>query len=108
MICLISFSLGFVLTNPKETQSADPAGDQNQQLTRRPDVPKIKIIKDVAYADTNNPRQQVDLFLPVTRTSDTPLPVIAFVNGGGWRKGSRRSGLQFLAPLVSTGEYLGV
>ena len=108
LICLISFSLGFVLTNPKEAQSTDPAGDQNQQLMRRLDVPKIKIIKNVAYADTDNPRQQVDLFLPNTRTSDTPLPVIAFVHGGGWRKGSRRSGLQFLAPLVSTGEYLGV
>ena len=40
--------------------------------------------------------------------SDDPLPVIAFIHGGGWRKGSRRSGLQFLAPLVSTGKYLGV
>ena len=107
LICLILFYSGIVLTNPKEIQSADSPDVQNDQLEHS-DAQKIKIIKNVSYADTDNPRQQVDLFLPNTRMSDDPLPVIAFIHGGGWRKGSRRSGLQFLAPLVSTGKYLGV
>ena len=107
LICFILFFSGIVLTSSKETQSADPSGEQNQQLGHS-DARQIKIIQNVSYADTDNPRQQVDLFLPNTRMSDNPLPVIAFVHGGGWRKGSRRSGLPFLAPLVSTGKYIGV
>ena len=107
LICLILFSSGIVLTHPRELQSADSPDVQNDQLGHS-DAQKIKIIKNISYADTDNPRQQLDLFLPNTRMSDDPLPVIAFIHGGGWRKGSRRSGLQFLAPLVSTGKYLGV
>ena len=107
LICLVLFSSGIVLTHPRELQSADSPDVQNDQLGHS-DAQKIKIIKNISYADTDNPRQQLDLFLPNTRMSDDPLPVIAFIHGGGWRKGSRRSGLQFLAPLVSTGKYLGV
>ena len=67
----------------------------------------LKIIENVPYADTNNPRQQIDLFLPRQQLDDKPLPIVAFIHGGGWRKGSRRSGLSFIGPIVQTGKYIG-
>lgn len=67
----------------------------------------LKIIENIPYADTDNPRQQIDLFLPRQRPDDKPLPIVAFIHGGGWRKGSRRSGLNFIGPIVQTGKYIG-
>ena len=67
----------------------------------------FKIIENVPYADTDNPRQQIDLFLPRQQLDDKPLPIVAFIHGGGWRKGSRRSGLNFIGPIVQTRKYIG-
>ncbi len=73
------------------------------QRKKRP----LTIIENIPYADTDNPRQQIDLFLPDERLDDKPLPIVAFIHGGGWRKGSRRSGLNFIGPIVQTGKYIG-
>ncbi|MEO2041373.1 MAG: alpha/beta hydrolase [Pirellulales bacterium] len=73
------------------------------QRKKRP----LTIIENIPYADTDNPRQQIDLFLPGERLDDKPLPIVAFIHGGGWRKGSRRSGLNFIGPIVQTGKYIG-
>lgn len=67
----------------------------------------ITIIADLPYANNDNPRQQIDLFLPKRPALDGPLPVIVFVHGGGWQKGDRRSGLNMLAPLIATGRFAG-
>lgn len=75
----------------------------NSQRKNRP----LEIIANIPYADTDNPRQQIDLFLPPKQLDDKPLPIVAFIHGGGWRKGNRRSGLNFIRPLVQTGKYLG-
>ena len=42
-----------------------------------------------SYASTDNPRQQIDIFLPRKRATDTLLPVILFIHGGGWSGGDR-------------------
>ena len=75
----------------------------NSQRKNRP----LEIIANIPYADTDNPRQQIDLFLPPQQLDDKPLPIVAFIHGGGWRKGSRRSGLNFIGPMVQTGKYIG-
>jgi acetyl esterase/lipase len=68
---------------------------------------QITIIADIPYANNDNPRQQLDLFLPKQPVLNAPLPVIVFVHGGGWRKGDRRSGLTMLAPLIASGRFAG-
>jgi len=42
---------------------------------------------NVAYAGTNNVKQQMDIYIPPGLTS--PAPVIVFIHGGGWSSGSK-------------------
>ena len=91
-------------------QSADGLTNRDQPNVRPSSQRKIrslKIIENVPYADTDNPRQQIDLFLPRQQLDDKPLPIVAFIHGGGWKNGSRRSGLSFIGPIVQTGKYIG-
>lgn len=68
----------------------------------------IEAKPDIPYADNENPRQQLDLYLPKKRSSDKPLPVIVFIHGGGWKGGDRKGGLRNVAPYVASGDYAGV
>lgn len=69
---------------------------------------RVEITRDIAYADNDNPRQMLDLFLPRDRRDDKPLPVIAFIHGGAWQGGDRRGGAGQLARFVASGDYAGV
>lgn len=64
--------------------------------------------RDIAYVDTDNPRQKLDLYLPTKRNSDKPLPVVVFIHGGGWKGGDKSGGLRNLAPYVNSGDFAGV
>lgn len=68
----------------------------------------VKHVADVAYADTDNPRQRLDLLVPRSPRSDKPLPVIVFFHGGAWQQGDRSGGLAPLLSYVSGGDYAGV
>ncbi len=69
----------------------------------------IEVQRDIAYADTDNPRQKLDLYLPKQRAANAkPLPVIVWIHGGGWKAGDKSSGARQLAPFVATGDYVGV
>ena len=59
---------------------------------------------DISYAQTDNPRQRLDLYLPDPIGEGRKLPVILFVHGGGWRGGDRKHG-EVLKPFVQSGEY---
>ena len=75
----------------------------------QPRQPKgVNVLRDIPYADTGNPRQMLDLILPVKRVGKEPLPVIVFIHGGGWRNGNKSSGINRVAGLVRTGRYVGV
>ena len=65
-------------------------------------------MQDISYAGTDNARQTLDLALPIKRTSDKPLPVIAFIHGGGWRGGSKDGGLNRIRDFLKSGNYAGV
>lgn len=68
----------------------------------------IEVLRDLAYADTDNPRQKLDLFLPKARKPGTPLPIIVFIHGGGWQGGNKASGLGNLSRFVQSGDYAGI
>ncbi len=46
------------------------------QAQAQPDTIKAEL--DIAYADTDNARQRLDLYLP--KKPEKPLPVIAFIH----------------------------
>lgn len=68
----------------------------------------LEVHLDQPYAGTDNPRQKLDLYLPKNRSGNKPLPVVAFIHGGGWRNGDKASGRGQVAPFVSSGDYAGV
>ena len=64
--------------------------------------------RDIPYAATKNPRQTLTLVLPKKPASDKPLPVVAFIHGGGWQNGDKAGGVGKVVPFVTTGNYAGV
>jgi acetyl esterase/lipase len=68
----------------------------------------VRVERDIPYAATKNPRQMLDLVLPNKPSGKGPLPVIAFIHGGGWRGGNKAGGLARIAPFVASGTCAGV
>ena len=68
----------------------------------------VELIADIPYAGTDHHRQQLDLLLPRERATEAPLPVIAYVHGGGWSLGSRLMARPQVAPHVDSGRYAAV
>ena len=82
--------------------------DRDRRKQRRPKLEGFNIMQDISYAGTDNARQTLDLALPVKRTTNKPLPVIAFIHGGGWRGGSKEGGLNRIRGFLKAGKYAGV
>ena len=77
----------------------------------RPDSPgraersKEPKIVEIAYADDENPRHKLLLFLPTRPAHSDPLPLVIWIHGGGWRQGDFRSGDALIRPLMQSGRY---
>ncbi|NNC90096.1 MAG: alpha/beta hydrolase fold domain-containing protein [Akkermansiaceae bacterium] len=67
---------------------------------------EIRVLPDLAYAGGGNPRQTLDLFLPKAQ-SDQRRPLVVFIHGGGWQKGSKQGALGRLRGLLAGGRYAG-
>ena len=74
--------------------------DKNGRL-----LPGYERKNDIAYADNDNPRQALDLFLP-KKESKEPRPLLVFIHGGAWKGGNKRGGHNQLRPFLD-GEYAG-
>jgi acetyl esterase/lipase len=90
-----------------EHQAVTARTSQNRPKTPRlPENIDAKL--DLPYADTEIPRQRLDLYLPKAPKATTPLPVIVFIHGGGWKGGDKASGINNLAPYIASGHYAGI
>ncbi|HEX5264066.1 MAG TPA: alpha/beta hydrolase fold domain-containing protein [Phenylobacterium sp.] len=75
---------------------------------RLPLPANVKRTADLAYAGTTDPRQALDVYLPKQPSVHGPLPVIAYIHGGGWSTGSKTLGSALLAKMVDGGRFAGV
>ena len=76
---------------------------------RTPVLPaSVRMLGNIDYAGTGNPRQKLDLYLPTNRATDKPMPVIVFIHGGAWREGDKAGGASHVIPFVAGGRYAGV
>ena len=66
----------------------------------------IKIESNIFYTKNKNPRQSLDLIIPIKRASQK-LPVIVYIHGGAWKSGNKEQGLRHLTPYVESGKYIG-
>jgi arylsulfatase len=78
--------LGDTLTGAKGA-NVRPAGD-----VRRPLPAGVKRIANQTYTETPQGAQLLDLYLP-EKTPATPLPVVVWIHGGGWKSGSKENPL---------------
>ena len=62
---------------------------------------------NIPYADTDNPRQALDLLIP-KETGKEPLPVIVYIHGGAWNHGEKKWPLYRMVDYVASGEYAAV
>src|SRR5437763_5841599 len=46
-----------------------------------------KVERDLEYVKDGHERNTLDLYLPAR--ADTPLPLVVWIHGGGWRNGSK-------------------
>ena len=67
----------------------------------------LRTVADLPYANTDNPRQQLDLYLPRKPTTDGPLPVVAIIHGT-FQNPSRKSGLGLAQSVASGGDFAAV
>ena len=67
----------------------------------------VVVEKDIEYGKAGERSLKLDIVRP-RKPSDKPLPVIAFVHGGGWRGGNKSTGVFNVLGLAATGNYFGV
>ncbi len=85
------------------TSFADELGKRLREETRS--LPGYELKTDLPYADNENQRQMLDLFLP-TNKIEKPRPLLVFIHGGAWLGGNKRGGLHQLRPFLD-GQYVG-
>lgn len=82
---------------------AERPGQQSSTPNRLPAGVRAQL--DIPYAESDNPRQRLDLYLPTKPAGDGPLPIVVWIHGGAWRAGDKKGGLRNVADLVAGGEY---
>ncbi|MEN3940592.1 alpha/beta hydrolase fold domain-containing protein [Prosthecobacter sp. SYSU 5D2] len=99
---------GFISKAEHLAVAAGRASTGRPQQGPRPVPAGVEARLDLPYAENENPRQKLDLYLPKERKADKPLPVIVFIHGGGWRNGDKAGGIGNLGRFVASGDYAGV
>jgi acetyl esterase/lipase len=67
----------------------------------------VTVERDVEYAKAGDYSLKLDIYKPKV-WSAPGRPCVVWIHGGGWQGGNKSSGERLLAPLVATGNYVGV
>ncbi|WP_459555254.1 alpha/beta hydrolase fold domain-containing protein [Lacunimicrobium album] len=79
-----------------------------EKIQQRCDNLNIDVQFDQAYAGNNNPRQALDIYLPKSRKSEKPIPVVVYIHGGAWISGDKLAVANRPILVASTGQYAGI
>lgn len=90
------------------TSLAQDLSAQRQNAQTAAEKSQVELRLDQSYADNENPKQKVDLYLPKKRNTDKPLPVVALIHGGGWVNGDRLGYAAAAIQFARTGDYASV
>jgi acetyl esterase/lipase len=88
--------------------SSSVMAQEPKSTPKPPKLPDGVVLEaDIVYGKAGERELHLDLVRP-EKEPTKPLPVIAFIHGGGWRNGNKRGGVGNVAALVATGNYIGV
>ncbi|MEM9585828.1 MAG: sulfatase-like hydrolase/transferase [Planctomycetota bacterium] len=106
------FKCGLYTGDPWDGPPADVTAYFDNVIVEKPSgnieqrpMGRLRIVSDIPYSDTENPRQQLDLVIPSTPSVEDPLPTIVLIHGGGWRQGNRAGYLSRAKEIAATGRY---
>jgi len=88
-------------------RAQDGAG-RRQEMMKLAERAGVEIRLDQPYAGNTNPRQMLDVYLPKKRNTGKPLPVVAFIHGGGWISGDRHVYAGRAIDFAGTGDYVAI
>jgi acetyl esterase/lipase len=103
----MKYLLPFFLFVASAALSQDLAA-KKQSVVKIAATSEVEARLDQSYAGNDNPKQQVDLYLPKKRNSDKPLPVVALIHGGGWVNGDRIGYAAAAIQFARTGDSAAV
>lgn len=93
---------------PTATAPKQPTLQEVRDATVKRFADTVDIRFDQPYAGNDNPKQQLDLYLPKKTADGKPVPVVVFIHGGGWSGGDRKGYLGQAANLAATGNYAAI
>jgi acetyl esterase/lipase len=67
----------------------------------------IAVERDIEYAKAGDVSLKLDVYKPKAESAN-PRPCVVWIHGGAWQAGNKSSGSRLLAPLVATGDFVGV
>ncbi|MEQ8847463.1 family 16 glycoside hydrolase [Botrimarina sp.] len=82
--------------NGRSWAADEPIGEANPA--------ELETHKDIDYVGAGVARQTLDLYLPKNRDRTRPLPLVAYIHGGGWRHGSKDKA-NLVKRLAESGRY---
>ncbi len=103
--CLL---IAFLVMSVSNLSFADERAEVQKKIEKLLERFPVEARFDQPYAGNDNPYQMLDLYLPKSRKTDKPLPVIVFIHGGAWIGGDRTGGAGRVISYAATGEYIGV
>jgi acetyl esterase/lipase len=84
-----------------------PLAFGQQPQAKAPLPENIKVQTDVEYAKAGDVSLKLDLYQPKSDITKA-RPCVVWIHGGGWQGGNKSSGARLVAPLVASGDYVGV
>ncbi len=75
----------------EKSASTKPAATSKPAAAKPATAKEWRVETDIAYVEGGDKAQVLDLYLPENKPG-TPLPVVLWIHGGGWKAGSKSGG----------------
>lgn len=92
-------------TATKPAAPKPPTAQEVREAALKRFAEAVDIRFDQPYAGNDNPKQQIDVYLPKKPAGKDPLPAVVFIHGGGWSGGDRKGYVAQAAGLAAGGKF---
>ena len=93
-------------TAAKPAAPKPPTSQEVREAALKRFAETVEIRFDQPYAGNDNPKQQIDVYLPKKPAGKDPLPAVVFIHGGGWSGGDRKAYVAPASALAAGGKFV--